>query len=93
MGSTLLDRRGLGSVNNPVTDDLRASYVIIHADDARHLIEHRRVSYDRDQFLRRLRSSGHPEQDFIASFHRGEQIRHTALPLDQAPRPGRELPE
>jgi predicted phosphodiesterase len=62
----------LGSVSNPVTDDRRASYVIIHDDPHGHRVEHRRVAYDRDEFLRRLARSGHPEQGYIASFQRGE---------------------
>src|SRR5262249_43737167 len=41
----------LGSVSNPVTDDLRASYVIVHAEADRHRIEHRRVAYDRAAVL------------------------------------------
>jgi diadenosine tetraphosphatase ApaH/serine/threonine PP2A family protein phosphatase len=72
----------LGSVGNPMTDDLRASYVVIHADGGGHRIEHRRVAYDHDELLRRLARSGHPEEDYIASFQRGEQVRHPALPLD-----------
>ena len=68
----------LGSVSNPITDDLRASYVIVHADQHGHGLEHRRVSYDRDEFLAKVARSGHPESDFIASFQRGEQFRHPA---------------
>jgi predicted phosphodiesterase len=68
----------LGSVGNPITDDLRASYVIVHADNHQHLLEHRRVSYDREKFLACLARSGHPEVDHIASFQRGEQVRHRA---------------
>lgn len=67
-----------GSVSNPITDDLRASYVIVHADRHGHQVEHRRVPYDREAFLARLRASGHPAHDFIASFQRGEQVRHRA---------------
>jgi len=59
-----------GSVSNPVTDDLRASYVILHGDRHGHEVEHRRVAYDREAFLRRVHQSGHPEADFIASFQR-----------------------
>jgi predicted phosphodiesterase len=68
----------LGSVSNPVTDDLRASYVILHADRGGHLVEHRRVSYDRDAFLASIARSGHPAADYIASFQRGEQVLPTA---------------
>ncbi len=68
----------LGSVSNPITDDLRASYVIIHADRTGHNVEHRRVSYDHDAFLATVARSGHPEADYIASFQRGEQIRYSS---------------
>ena len=67
-----------GSVSNPITDDLRAGYVIVHADRHGHELEHRRVSYDRDAFLCELERSGHPERDYIASFQRGEQCRFRA---------------
>ena len=65
-----------GSVSNPITDDLRASYVVVHADRHGHRVEHRRVAYDREAFLRRVAASGHPQHDYIASFQRGEQVRH-----------------
>ena len=68
----------LGSVSNPITHDLRASYVIVHADRHGHRIEHRRVAYDRDEFLRTVAASGHPEADYITSFQRGEQVRFAA---------------
>lgn len=68
----------LGSVSNPITDDLRASYVILHADRHGHAIEHRRVSYDRSAFLTAVARSGHPAADYIASFQRGEQYRYPA---------------
>ncbi len=68
----------LGSVGNPSTDDLRASYVIIHADADGHRLQHRRVAYDQDAFLASVARSGHPEAEYIASFVRGEQARHAA---------------
>jgi predicted phosphodiesterase len=67
-----------GSVSNPITDDLRASYVIVQADRHGHRLEHRRVPYDRDAFLRRVRDSGHPAHDYIASFQQGEQFQYPA---------------
>jgi predicted phosphodiesterase len=66
----------LGSVSNPITDDLRASYVIVHSDRHDHRIEHRRVGYDRDAFLDAVARSGHPAAHHIASFQRGEQVRY-----------------
>ena len=73
-------------MSNPISDDLRASYVIVHADRHGHRLEHRRVVDDRDAFLRRLRDSGHPCQDHIASFQRGEQVRYASR------RPGAPVP-
>ncbi len=69
----------LGSLSNPITDDLRASYVVLHADRHGHEIEHRRVAYDREGFLRAVETSGHPASDYIASFQRGEQVRFPAV--------------
>lgn len=68
----------LGSVSNPITDDLRASYVILHADGDGHRVEHRRVGYDQAAFLGAVARSGHPAADYIASFQRGDQVRHPA---------------
>jgi len=65
-----------GSVSNPITDDLRASYVLVHSDRHGHHLEHRRVGYDRDGFLAAVARSGHPASEYIASFQRGEQVRH-----------------
>ncbi|MHB8463372.1 MAG: metallophosphoesterase family protein [Acidimicrobiales bacterium] len=76
----------LGSVSNPITDDLRASYMILHADRHGHALQYRRVNYDRDRFLAVLARSGHPEAAYIASFQHGEQVRFPArrggAPLD-----------
>jgi hypothetical protein len=66
----------LGSVSNPITDDLRTSYVILHSDRHGLRIEHRRVGYDREAFLDAVDRSGHPAADQIASFQRGEQVRY-----------------
>lgn len=68
-----------GSISNPIVDDPRAAYVVIHADDDAHVIEHRRVPYDTEAFLLALADSGHPQPDYIASFQRGEQVRFPAL--------------
>jgi hypothetical protein len=52
--------------------------VIVHADRHGHRLEHRRVAFDRDAFLRRVASSGHSECEYICSFQRGEQVRFAA---------------
>jgi predicted phosphodiesterase len=68
-----------GSVSNPITDDLRPSYAIVHADRHGHRVEHRRVAYDREAFLRRVERSGHPEWEYISAFQRGEHVKYPAL--------------
>jgi diadenosine tetraphosphatase ApaH/serine/threonine PP2A family protein phosphatase len=68
----------LGSVSNPITDDLRASYVIIHADRQGHQVEHRRVGYDHSAVLERVARCGHPQAEYLASFQRGERILFAA---------------
>lgn len=68
----------LGSVSNPITDDLRASYVIIHADRQEHQVEHRRVGYDHSAVLERVARCGHPQAEYLASFQRGERILFAA---------------
>ena len=68
----------LGSVSNPITTDLRATYVVVDSDRHGHRLRHRRVSYDHDAVLQRLERSDHPEADYIASFQRGDQVRYAA---------------
>jgi hypothetical protein len=68
----------LGSVSNPVTSDLRATYVVIDNDRNGHRIEHRRVSYDHAAVLERLGRSDHPEAEYLASFQQGGQARFAA---------------
>jgi predicted phosphodiesterase len=69
----------LGSVSNPITSDLRASYVVIDHDRDGHHLQHRRIAYDHDAVLARLARSSHPEAHYIASFQRGEQVRYRAI--------------
>jgi predicted phosphodiesterase len=68
-----------GCVSNPITDDLRAGYLIVHADRHGHMVEFRRVEYDRDAFLTRVKESGHPGADYIASFQLGERVLYPSV--------------
>jgi putative phosphoesterase len=68
----------LGSVSNPMTSDLRATYVVVDADRHGHRVVHRRVAYDHDAVVARLHEVGHPEAAYIAGFQRGEQARYPA---------------
>jgi predicted phosphodiesterase len=69
----------LGSVSNPMTADLRATYVVIDDDRHGHRLAHRRVGYDHDAVLQRCEQSDHPEAAYIASFQRGERARYAAV--------------
>lgn len=64
----------LGSVSNPTAPDLRASYVMIDASASGTTIEHRRVEYDHAGFIEAVRSSRHPEAEFILNFQRGNKL-------------------
>ena len=44
----------LGSISNPLPPDLRASYVIVEANETGHTIEHVRVDYDHDAVIAAL---------------------------------------
>jgi diadenosine tetraphosphatase ApaH/serine/threonine PP2A family protein phosphatase len=61
----------LGSVSNPLTTDLRASYVVLDATAGGHTFAHRRVPYDHDEVIARIRRSGHPSADYLIAFQQG----------------------
>jgi putative phosphoesterase len=64
----------LGSVSNPMTADLRASYVVIEDDDVvGHRLAHRWVAYDHAAVVERCFASGHPQADYIAGFQSGRR--------------------
>lgn len=62
----------LGSVSNPKAPDLRASYVLLTADQQRHDIQHHYVEYDRQAVIAALNEVRHPGRAFISQFMRGE---------------------
>ena len=47
----------VGSISNPLPPDLRASYVIVEANETGHTIEHVRVDYDHDAVVAALERS------------------------------------
>ena len=51
-----------------------------------HLVEHRRVAYDREAFLARVEGCGQPVAGYIASFQLGERIQYPSV------RPGAPVP-
>ncbi|HLZ58548.1 MAG TPA: metallophosphoesterase family protein [Ktedonosporobacter sp.] len=65
----------LGSVSNPVTSDLRASYVLLQVDTSGYQLELRRVEYDREAVIAKIQQSAHPASNFLIRFMRGQQLR------------------
>lgn len=64
----------LGSVSNPVTPGLQATYVLLDADEHSYRIQLRRVEYDREAVIKAIEQSGHPTPSFLTGFMRGERI-------------------
>src|SRR5215467_10012030 len=50
----------LGSVSNPVTPGLQATYVLLEADAHGYRIQVRRVDYDREAVVRAIEQARHP---------------------------------
>ena len=63
----------LGSVSNPLPPDLRASYVILEADDAGYRIQHRQVDYDRQAVIAAAQQVRHPVAGYIARYMLGQR--------------------
>lgn len=57
----------LGSLSNPqmAESDLRASYVLLTADESGYTVEHRRVDYDRAAVIAALEQQQHPGGAYI----------------------------
>lgn len=78
-----LDRRvgsvrvvNLGSVSNPMPPDLRASYVILEADEQGYRVQHRRVDYDRQATIEAIRRTRHPATPFVTRHMLGQHTPH-----------------
>jgi predicted phosphodiesterase len=63
----------LGSVSNPYAPDLRASYVLLHADEQGYRVEHRRVDYDRAAVAAEMHRLRHPGASYVVSHLSGER--------------------
>jgi len=62
-----------GSISNPRSPILQASYAVLDATSDGYKIEHRTVEYDRDQVITQLQSQKHPGAEFIIKHLRGER--------------------
>lgn len=63
----------LGSVSDPVTEDLRAGYLILEADTSGYRLERRRVAYDIPAVMAAIERVRHPASPFLLPFFRGER--------------------
>lgn len=64
----------LGSVSNPVTSGLQATYVLLEADAQGYRIQVRRVDYDHEAVVKAIVQARHPTQGFLIGLMRGERI-------------------
>ncbi len=64
----------LGSVSNPVTPGLQATYVLLDADAHGYSIQLRRVEYNREAVIKAIEQSRHPTPSFLIGFLRGDRI-------------------
>ncbi len=62
----------LGSVSNPLSGDLRASYALLDADGSGYRLEPRRVEYDRDAVIAAIERVRHPAAPHLVRFMRGK---------------------
>ena len=64
----------LGSVSNPVTPGLQATYVLLDAYEHGYRIQLRRVDYDHEAVIKAIEHSHHPTPSFLIGYMRGERI-------------------
>jgi len=64
----------LGSISNPVTPGLQATYALLDADEQGYAIQLRRVDYDQEAVIKAIEQSCHPTPSFLTSFMRGERV-------------------
>ena len=63
----------LGSISNPLPPDLRASYVILEANDAGYRLQHRLVDYDHQAVIAAAEKVRHPVAGYIARYMLGQR--------------------
>ena len=64
----------LGSVSNPITPGLQATYVLLEADAQGYEIRLHRVEYDREAVINAIEQSRHPCPSYLSSFMRGARV-------------------
>jgi hypothetical protein len=66
----------LGSVSNPWAEDLRASYVIIEADESGYALTWHRVDYDRQAVIEQMHAIRYPKPRHVIAHLSGEYSQH-----------------
>jgi predicted phosphodiesterase len=61
----------LGSLSIPLTEERRASYVLLVAGETGYQVEHRLVDYDRNSVIKALERQRHPGAAYIIRHLRG----------------------
>jgi predicted phosphodiesterase len=74
----------LGSASNPCPPDLRASYVILDADETGYRIIHRRAEYDHNAVIDAVQRLQHPGAGYIIKHMRGQMKPHLRKPVTEA---------
>jgi predicted phosphodiesterase len=64
----------LGSVSNPITPRLQASYALLEADTNGYQLQLRFVDYNRQAVIEAIQQISHPAASFLTQFMRGEKI-------------------
>lgn len=64
----------LGSVSNPVTPRLQASYALLEADSKGYQLQLRFVDYNRQAVIETIEQIAHPAAAFLTQYMRGEKI-------------------
>jgi len=64
----------LGSVSNPHTPDLRASYAMLEADESNHTVKLHRVDYDRQAVIQAIKNAHHAEQKYLIDYMLGKNL-------------------
>lgn len=74
----------LGSVSNPITPGLQATYARLEADAHGYHIQLQRVEYDREVVIKAIAQSGHPTPSFLQGYMQGEHIVSSDLGFFQS---------
>ena len=82
----------LGSISNPVTPGLQATYALLDADEHGYHIQLRRVEYDHEAVIQAIEQSHYPTPSFLIAYMRGERVLSSDPGFFQAGKGSRKQP-